>query len=182
MVDVVLSYCHNTLNDTTLADLLPYFKDKGVGVISASCTSMGMFTKQVESARSCAKLSPAWMRHGTCSSLSAWPLIPGMTVWLVVRWELLLERQLQRLLQCCHPGAQRMTSRATRWRRVCARAAGQVGNVRLPLCRAHWTGTRRPSRCWKPPSRRVRPPRRMASTSARSHSRSPPACQGWLCT
>ena len=46
MVDVVLSYCHNTLNDTTLADLLPYFKEKGVGVISASCTSMGMFTKQ----------------------------------------------------------------------------------------------------------------------------------------
>jgi hypothetical protein len=45
-VDVVLSYCHNTLNDTTLADMLPYFQGKGVGVISASCTSMGMFTKQ----------------------------------------------------------------------------------------------------------------------------------------
>ena len=55
MVDVVLSYCHNTLNDTTLADLLPYFKEKGVGVISASCTSMGMFTKQ---ARSTADLPP----------------------------------------------------------------------------------------------------------------------------
>lgn len=46
-VDVVLSYCHNTLNDTTLVDLLPYFKEKGVGVISASVTSMGLFTKQV---------------------------------------------------------------------------------------------------------------------------------------
>ena len=47
MVDVVLSYCHNTLNDTSLADMLPYFSEKGVGVISASCTSMGLFTKQV---------------------------------------------------------------------------------------------------------------------------------------
>ena len=46
MVDVVLSYCHNTLNDTSLAGMLPYFAERGVGVISASCTSMGLFTKQ----------------------------------------------------------------------------------------------------------------------------------------
>ena len=46
LVDVVLSYCHNTLNDRTLVPLLPYFKSKGVGVISASFSSMGMFTKQ----------------------------------------------------------------------------------------------------------------------------------------
>ncbi|KAK9832647.1 hypothetical protein WJX81_006924 [Elliptochloris bilobata] len=46
LVDVVLSYCHNTLNDRTLLPLLPYFKSKGVGVISASFSSMGMFTKQ----------------------------------------------------------------------------------------------------------------------------------------
>ena len=46
-VDAVLSYCHNTLNDKTLVDLLPYFAEKGVGVISASVTSMGLFTKQV---------------------------------------------------------------------------------------------------------------------------------------
>ena len=47
LVDVVLSYCHNCLNDRTLRPLLPYFKSKGVGVISASFSSMGMFTKQV---------------------------------------------------------------------------------------------------------------------------------------
>ena len=46
LVDVVLSYCHNTLNDSTLLQLLPYFQSKGVGVISASFSSMGMFTKQ----------------------------------------------------------------------------------------------------------------------------------------
>lgn len=46
-VDVILSYCHNTLNDVTLVELLPYFKEKGVGVISASVTCMGLFTKQV---------------------------------------------------------------------------------------------------------------------------------------
>ena len=48
-VDVVLSYCHATLIDSTLLDLLPYFKEKGVGVISASVTSMGLFTKQARS-------------------------------------------------------------------------------------------------------------------------------------
>ncbi|KAK9917757.1 hypothetical protein WJX75_007874 [Coccomyxa subellipsoidea] len=45
-VDLILSYCHNCLNDVSLVDLLPYFKEKGVGVISASVTSMGLFTKQ----------------------------------------------------------------------------------------------------------------------------------------
>ena len=48
-VDAVLSYCHNTLNDKSLIDLLPYFSEKDVGVISASVTSMGLFTKQVGS-------------------------------------------------------------------------------------------------------------------------------------
>ena len=45
-MDAVLSYCHNTLNDKSLLNLLPYFSEKGVGVISASVTSMGLFTKQ----------------------------------------------------------------------------------------------------------------------------------------
>ena len=51
-MDVVLSYCHNTLNDRTLRPLLPYFQSKGVGVISASFSSMGMFTKQARSPQS----------------------------------------------------------------------------------------------------------------------------------
>ncbi|KAF8059175.1 hypothetical protein HT031_005347 [Scenedesmus sp. PABB004] len=45
-VDVVLSYCHYALNDTTLADLLPYLQDKQVGIISASPLSMGLLTPQ----------------------------------------------------------------------------------------------------------------------------------------
>ena len=44
-VDVILSYCHNSLNDSTLVDELPYFTEKGVGVISASPLSMGLLTK-----------------------------------------------------------------------------------------------------------------------------------------
>ncbi|KAI3497413.1 hypothetical protein L1887_40004 [Cichorium endivia] len=44
-VDVILSYCHYGINDTTLEDLLPYLKSKGVGVISASPLSMGLLTE-----------------------------------------------------------------------------------------------------------------------------------------
>lgn len=44
-VDVILSYCHYSINDSTLEDLLPYLKSKGVGVISASPLSMGLLTE-----------------------------------------------------------------------------------------------------------------------------------------
>ncbi|PKA50467.1 L-galactose dehydrogenase [Apostasia shenzhenica] len=44
-VDVILSYCHYGINDSTLADLLPYLKSKGVGVISASPLAMGLLTE-----------------------------------------------------------------------------------------------------------------------------------------
>lgn len=44
-IDVVLSYCHYCLNDSTLEDLLPYLKSKGVGVIYASPLSMGLLTE-----------------------------------------------------------------------------------------------------------------------------------------
>ncbi|MEX0655734.1 MAG: aldo/keto reductase [Phycisphaeraceae bacterium] len=43
-VDTILSYCHYSLNDTTLADLLPYLREKGVGVINASPTGMRLLT------------------------------------------------------------------------------------------------------------------------------------------
>ena len=46
-VDVILSYCHNSLNDQSLAELIPYLKDKDIGIISASPLSMGLFTSQV---------------------------------------------------------------------------------------------------------------------------------------
>ncbi|KAK3182745.1 hypothetical protein Dsin_030031 [Dipteronia sinensis] len=43
-VDVILSYCHYSINDSTLEELLPYLKSKGVGVISASPLAMGLLT------------------------------------------------------------------------------------------------------------------------------------------
>lgn len=46
-VDTVLSYCHNNLANQLLLDLLPYLKEKGVGVISASFSSMGLLRKEV---------------------------------------------------------------------------------------------------------------------------------------
>ncbi|KAM7250413.1 hypothetical protein ACFE04_022296 [Oxalis oulophora] len=44
-VDVILSYCHYSINDSTLEDLLPYLKSKNVGVISASPLAMGLLTE-----------------------------------------------------------------------------------------------------------------------------------------
>ena len=44
-VDIILSYCHYSINDSTLEDLLPYLKSKGVGVISASPLAMGLLTE-----------------------------------------------------------------------------------------------------------------------------------------
>ncbi|XP_047341452.1 L-galactose dehydrogenase [Impatiens glandulifera] len=44
-VDVVLSYCHYCINDSSLEDLLPYLKNKGVGIINASPLSMGLLTE-----------------------------------------------------------------------------------------------------------------------------------------
>ena len=43
----MLSYCHYSLNDSSLATLIPYMKSKGVGIINASLLSMGLLTEQV---------------------------------------------------------------------------------------------------------------------------------------
>jgi aryl-alcohol dehydrogenase-like predicted oxidoreductase len=45
-VDTILSYCRYSLNDTSLASLLPPLQEKGVGVISASPLSMGLLTRR----------------------------------------------------------------------------------------------------------------------------------------
>ncbi|WIA18414.1 hypothetical protein OEZ85_009874 [Tetradesmus obliquus] len=45
-VDVILSYCHYSLNDTALQDAIPYFQEKQAGIISASPLSMGLLTQQ----------------------------------------------------------------------------------------------------------------------------------------
>ena len=44
--DVVLSYCHYCLNDNSLLDILPALEQRRVGVINASCLSMGLLTQQ----------------------------------------------------------------------------------------------------------------------------------------
>jgi L-galactose dehydrogenase len=44
-LDLVLSYCHYGLNDSSLADYLPYFRSKGIGVISASPLGMRLLSE-----------------------------------------------------------------------------------------------------------------------------------------
>lgn len=43
-VEVVLTFCHYTLQDDSLIDYLPYFKDHGTGIINASPLGMGLLT------------------------------------------------------------------------------------------------------------------------------------------
>ncbi len=50
-LDVILSYCHYTLNDTTLLNLFPLLKQKNVGLVNASPLAMGLLT---------GKPLPAW--------------------------------------------------------------------------------------------------------------------------
>ena len=45
-VDAILSFCHYELNDNSLADLVTYLRGKGVGIINASPTGMGLLTPQ----------------------------------------------------------------------------------------------------------------------------------------
>lgn len=45
-VDTILSYCHYSLNDTSLEQLVPYLEEKAVGIISASPLSMGLLTER----------------------------------------------------------------------------------------------------------------------------------------
>ncbi|WP_309713003.1 aldo/keto reductase [Armatimonas sp.] len=43
-LDVILSYCHSSLNDNSLWDLIPYLNEKSVGVIGASPLAMGLLS------------------------------------------------------------------------------------------------------------------------------------------
>jgi len=45
-VDVILSYCRYALNDSSLAELLPQLKARGVGLMNASPLSMGLLSRQ----------------------------------------------------------------------------------------------------------------------------------------
>ncbi|MEO7413170.1 MAG: aldo/keto reductase [Opitutaceae bacterium] len=46
VVETILSFCRYELNDTGLDSLVPYLKDKGVGIINASPTGMGLLTER----------------------------------------------------------------------------------------------------------------------------------------
>lgn len=43
-VDAIISYCHFSLNDMTLLELLPLLNSKGVGLVNASPLSMGLLS------------------------------------------------------------------------------------------------------------------------------------------
>ena len=45
-IDTILSYCHYSLNDTTLASLFSFVQPRGLGVINASPVSMGLLTQR----------------------------------------------------------------------------------------------------------------------------------------
>jgi aryl-alcohol dehydrogenase-like predicted oxidoreductase len=45
-VESILNFCHYSLNDTLLADYLPFFEQHHVGVINASPLSMGLLTER----------------------------------------------------------------------------------------------------------------------------------------
>ena len=45
-VETILSFCHYELNDTSLEEWIPYLTDKGVGIINASPTGMGLLTER----------------------------------------------------------------------------------------------------------------------------------------
>ncbi len=54
-LDCMLSYCHYSLNNTTLLGLIPYLQNKGVGIMNASPFSERLLTRQA---------LPAW-HHAT---------------------------------------------------------------------------------------------------------------------
>jgi aryl-alcohol dehydrogenase-like predicted oxidoreductase len=43
-LDTVMCYCHYTLNDRTLTDLIPYLQSKKIGIINAAPLGMGLLT------------------------------------------------------------------------------------------------------------------------------------------
>jgi aryl-alcohol dehydrogenase-like predicted oxidoreductase len=45
-IEVVLNFCHHTLNDDKLVDYLDYFESHNIGVINASPLSMGLLSQR----------------------------------------------------------------------------------------------------------------------------------------
>jgi L-galactose dehydrogenase len=45
-VDTILSYCHYSLNDTALAEVLPFLQERNIGVMNASPLAMGLLSER----------------------------------------------------------------------------------------------------------------------------------------
>ncbi len=45
-IDTIMTYCHYCLNDTSLVDYLPFFQERGIGVLNASPNGMGLLTER----------------------------------------------------------------------------------------------------------------------------------------
>lgn len=45
-IDTILSFCRYALNDTGLETLIPYFKQRGIGILNAAPTGMGLLTNR----------------------------------------------------------------------------------------------------------------------------------------
>eukprot|EP00118_Oscarella_pearsei_P025616 m.308477 g.308477 ORF g.308477 m.308477 type:complete len:357 (+) comp44070_c0_seq1:66-1136(+) len=45
-IDTALTYCHYSMNDTSLLDYLPFFEKHGIGVMNASPISMGLLSNR----------------------------------------------------------------------------------------------------------------------------------------
>lgn len=72
-LDVVLSYCHLTLFDTSLLDLVPLLKEREVGVLNAAPFSMGLLTNRpapewhpapADVRAECARSAAMWDQRG----------------------------------------------------------------------------------------------------------------------
>jgi L-galactose dehydrogenase len=46
VVETVLSFCHYELNDTTLDSIIPYLRERQLGIINASPTGMGLLSER----------------------------------------------------------------------------------------------------------------------------------------
>ncbi|XP_046550895.1 L-galactose dehydrogenase-like [Haliotis rubra] len=43
-IDSILTYCRGSMNDNSLAEYIPYFESKGIGILNASPISMGLLS------------------------------------------------------------------------------------------------------------------------------------------
>lgn len=85
VVETILSFCHYALNDSSLQTLIPYLRERQIGIINAAPTSMGLLTEQGP---------PAWhpasatIKNG-CRRAVEWCLAQGINpVGLAVQFSI----------------------------------------------------------------------------------------------